>query len=54
MDTIDIGVKKIASILIDQIHQENIHRIAIGDFQTNGVKSMFERYIENEIVIIVC
>lgn len=50
MDKIDESVAKVTSGLIDKIQKEHIYRVAMGDFQTNGVKSMFERYIENEIV----
>ena len=50
MDTIDKHVAQITSTLMDAMQKEHISRIAIGDFQTNGVKSMFERYVENEIV----
>ena len=50
METIDTKVQKIATVLMDKMQKEHIDRVAVGNFQTNGVKSMFERYIENEIV----
>jgi TolB-like protein len=50
MQNIDKGVAQVCQSLFKTMDSAHIHRVAIGDFQTNSTKSMFERYIENEIV----
>ena len=50
MQKIDKGIGHVCSTMIETMQRTHIRRVAIGDFQTNSVKSMFERYIENEMV----
>lgn len=50
MNNIDNGVNKIASVLIAKMHKYHIERVAMGDIATNGIQSMFERYIDTELV----
>ena len=50
MDEIDKGIGKAASSIKATLQKAHIDRVAVGHFRTNGMTSMFERYIENEIV----
>lgn len=50
MSKIDGGVDEISSKIVFQMKKYHIKRIAIGDFSSNGVKTMFERYIESEVI----
>ncbi len=50
MQKIDNGIGHVCGTMIETMQKTQIRRVAIGDFQTNSIKSMFERYIENEMV----
>lgn len=50
MDEIDKGIDTVAASIKAALQQAHIRRVAVGHFRTNGMISMFERYIENEIV----
>jgi hypothetical protein len=50
MQEIDKGVERLADKIVFQMQKYHIGRIAVGDISSNGVKSMFEQYIEEEIV----
>jgi hypothetical protein len=50
MQKIDEGIGKLVDAMIIQMRKHHISRIAVGDFSANGTKTLFEEYIQEEIV----